>query len=69
MIEAALFVGGGPLTTRKLCSLLRGDAEADDVERAISELNDRYADLPDDTSDFGSCPSRTAVASLSRLIA
>ncbi len=42
VIEAALFVGGGPLTARKICSLLRSSIEADAVERTIDELNDAY---------------------------
>jgi segregation and condensation protein B len=42
VIEAALFVGGEPLTTKKLCYLLRGDYEMDAVESAIAELNLLY---------------------------
>jgi segregation and condensation protein B len=42
VIEAALFVGGGPLTARKICGLLRGSYEAKDVEQTIDDLNDAY---------------------------
>jgi segregation and condensation protein B len=42
IIEAALFVGGMPLTTKKLCGLLRGDFSAEFVERSIEELNALY---------------------------
>lgn len=42
VIEAALFVGGGPLTARKLCGLIRGSFDTDDVERTIDELNAAY---------------------------
>ena len=43
VIEAALFVGGDPLTARKLCSLLRDDSDHEFVDRAIESLNARYA--------------------------
>lgn len=43
VIEAALFVGGDPLTARKLCSLLRDDSDHEFVDRAIEALNARYA--------------------------
>ncbi|MGQ0635099.1 MAG: SMC-Scp complex subunit ScpB [Planctomycetaceae bacterium] len=42
VIEASLFVGGLPLTAKKLSSLLRGSHDAHAVERAIDELNSRY---------------------------
>lgn len=42
IIEAALFVGGEPLTTRKLRTLLRDEFDADVIERLIDELNDEY---------------------------
>src|SRR5262245_42777184 len=42
VIEAALFVGGGPLTARKIAGLLRGSQQAKDVEQTIDELNDAY---------------------------
>jgi segregation and condensation protein B len=42
VIEAALFVGGGPLTARKIAGLLRGSQQAKDVEQVIDELNDAY---------------------------
>lgn len=43
IIEAALFVGGVPLTIKKLCSLLRGKFDQDSVEATIDELNDQYS--------------------------
>lgn len=43
VIEAALFVGGTPLTTKKLCGLLRGDFPADFVEETIEAINETYA--------------------------
>jgi segregation and condensation protein B len=42
VIEAALFVGGGPLTARKICGFLRGSYESRDVEQVIDKLNDDY---------------------------
>jgi segregation and condensation protein B len=42
VIEAALFVGGGPLTAKKICAILRGSSETDFVEQTIDELNDAY---------------------------
>ncbi|MSR59609.1 MAG: SMC-Scp complex subunit ScpB [Planctomycetaceae bacterium] len=42
VIEAALFVGGGPLTAKKICHLARGSFDARFVEQAIDELNERY---------------------------
>lgn len=42
VVEAALFVGGGPLTAKKLSSFLRGSADAAAVERTIDELNNQY---------------------------
>lgn len=44
IIEAALFVGGTPLTTKRLRSLLRDEFDQDFVESAIKELNRQYAD-------------------------
>ncbi|MCH8829736.1 MAG: SMC-Scp complex subunit ScpB [Planctomycetes bacterium] len=44
ILEAALFVGGVSLTTKKLRSLLRGDFSSDFIEKAIGELNQRYAE-------------------------
>ncbi|MBM82579.1 MAG: hypothetical protein CMJ78_18600 [Planctomycetaceae bacterium] len=43
VIEAALFVGGMPLTIKKLASLFGSEMAADDVERILDELNDNYA--------------------------
>jgi segregation and condensation protein B len=44
VIEAALFVGGGPLTTKKLSTLLSGENKKETVEQTIEELNRQYAD-------------------------
>lgn len=41
ILEAALFVGGNPLPTKRLCGLSGSDSGA--VERVIDELNARYA--------------------------
>jgi segregation and condensation protein B len=43
IIEAALFVGGGPLTAKKICAALRGSFDIAFVEQAIDELNTAYA--------------------------
>ena len=42
VIEAALFVGGGPLTARKISGFLRGSLETKDIEQTIDKLNDDY---------------------------
>ena len=44
IIEAALFVGGAPLTARRLCSLLGGSTESSFVEQLVDALNTQYAD-------------------------
>jgi segregation and condensation protein B len=44
VIEAAIFVGGDPLTSKKLCYMLKGDYDLDAVERAIEDLNRQYVD-------------------------
>ena len=44
VIEAAIFVGGEPLTAKKLCYMLKGDYDLDAVERAIEDLNLQYID-------------------------
>lgn len=44
IIEAALFVGGAPLTAKKLCGILRDEFDRDFIERTIDELNLRYDD-------------------------
>lgn len=44
IIEAALFVGGGPLTARKLVGLLRGSFDNQFVEQSIDSLNQQYAE-------------------------
>lgn len=43
ILEAVLFVGGAPLTSKKLCSVLRGDFEPSFIEAAIDSLNQQYA--------------------------
>ncbi|MDA0835685.1 MAG: SMC-Scp complex subunit ScpB [Planctomycetota bacterium] len=42
VIEAALFVGGGPLTTKKLASLFKGSYENAYIEQQIDDLNRHY---------------------------
>jgi segregation and condensation protein B len=42
IIEAALFVGGMPLTVKRLAGVLRDEFERDFIERVIDELNLRY---------------------------
>lgn len=42
VVEAAVFVGGEPLTTKKLCYMFRGDYELDFIEDTIAELNRQY---------------------------
>lgn len=44
IVEAALFVGGAPLTTRKLLYALRGDFDHSFVEDLIDDLNRQYAE-------------------------
>jgi segregation and condensation protein B len=44
VIEAAIFVGGESLTTKKLCYMLKGDYDLDAVDRSIEELNLQYVD-------------------------
>jgi len=44
VIEAAIFVGGDPLTSKRLCYMLKGDYDLDAVERAIEDLNLQYVD-------------------------
>jgi segregation and condensation protein B len=43
VIEAALFVGGMQLTTKKLRTLLRGELRDGFIEEAIDQLNSQYA--------------------------
>ena len=43
IIEACLFVGGGPLTSTRISVVLRGEFDADFVDREINELNRLYA--------------------------
>jgi len=42
LIEAALFVGGDSLTTKRLCFMLRGDYDLDYIEDTIGNLNQQY---------------------------
>lgn len=42
IIEALMFVGGEPLTTRKLSNVLRGEFSAEFIESEVNELNDLY---------------------------
>jgi len=44
VIEAAIFVGGESLTTKKLCYMLRGDYDLDAIDGFIEELNLQYID-------------------------
>jgi segregation and condensation protein B len=44
VVEAAIFVGGEPLTTKKLCYMFRGDYELDFIEDTIDDLNRQYVD-------------------------
>jgi len=42
IIEAALFVGGQPLTAKRLCSVLKREFDQSYVERRVDELNALY---------------------------
>ena len=42
ILEAALFVGGASLTSKKLASLLRAEFDSEFIEHAIDELNSTY---------------------------
>ncbi|QDU53777.1 SMC-Scp complex subunit ScpB [Gimesia panareensis] len=42
IIEAALFVGGKPLTTKKLCSLLNDEYSSSYVDDLLDDLNRQY---------------------------
>jgi segregation and condensation protein B len=42
IIEAAMFVGGAPLTARKIVGLLRGSFDTAFVEQTIEDLNSAY---------------------------
>ncbi len=42
VVEAALFVGGEPLTSKRLCYMLKGDYDLEAIEQAIDELNRKY---------------------------
>jgi len=43
VIEALLFVGGRDLTTKRLCSLLRGEFDQDFIQSTVNDLNAQYA--------------------------
>ena len=43
VIEAALFVGGSPLTSRKLCAVLGESLTPEMVDARIDRLNERYS--------------------------
>ena len=43
IIEACLFVGGIPLTSSRISVVLRGEFDADFIDREINELNRLYA--------------------------
>ena len=42
IIEAALFVGGKPLTTKKLCSLLNDEYSSSYVDDLLDDINRQY---------------------------
>jgi segregation and condensation protein B len=42
VIEAALFVGGESITTKRICFMLRGDYDLDFIEDTIEDLNHQY---------------------------
>lgn len=42
IIEASLFVGGQPLTAKKLAGILKGNFNADFVATTISQMTERY---------------------------
>ena len=44
IIEAALFVGGAPLTTKKLCSLLNDEFSSSYIDDLLDDLNRQYID-------------------------
>lgn len=44
IIEAALFVGGEPLTTKKLCNLLNSEFSSSYVDDLLDDLNRQYID-------------------------
>ncbi|MBS0206372.1 MAG: SMC-Scp complex subunit ScpB [Planctomycetes bacterium] len=43
ILEALLFVGGEPLTTRKMSNVLRGEFSAEYIEALLDELNSLYS--------------------------
>lgn len=43
ILEALVFVGGEPLTTRKLSNVLRGEFSTEFIESQLDELNSLYA--------------------------
>lgn len=42
IIESILFVGGNPITSRRLCGVLSGNIDHEFVEQRIAELNAEY---------------------------
>lgn len=42
IVEAVMFVGGHPVTAKRLCSLLDGHQEVSDIEHLIDELNAQF---------------------------
>ena len=42
VIEAALFVGGGPLTTKRLAKIVGQESSGETVEQLIARLNEQY---------------------------
>lgn len=42
IVEALLFVGGQPLTTKKLCQIIGVNADPDSMEKVIDSLNQVY---------------------------
>jgi segregation and condensation protein B len=42
IVEAVMFVGGHPVTAKRLCSLLGGHQEVSDIEHLIDELNAQF---------------------------
>ncbi|MEZ6052783.1 MAG: SMC-Scp complex subunit ScpB [Planctomycetaceae bacterium] len=44
VIEAALFVGGSSLTSKRLGAMLGDDSSADEIEELVADLNSQYDD-------------------------
>jgi segregation and condensation protein B len=43
IVEAALFVGGTAITSKRLCALLHGEFDLDRIETTLAELDAHYA--------------------------